>query len=145
GTDVAKFADFMTMLAPPSSPRVDILGAALFGAVGCAGCHTPLLRTGASDIAALDHVLFQPFSDFLLHDMGSLADGIVQGDATGREMRTSPLGGVRFMGTFLHDGRAHTIDEAIRGHDGQASRARDRFIALDSYSRQRLLAFVQAL
>ena len=53
--------------------------------------------------------------------MGSLGDGIEQGDATGREMRTAPLWGLRLLTTFLHDGRATTIEDAILAHDGQGA------------------------
>jgi len=67
-----------------------------------------VLVTGASPIAALSNKVFQPFFDFLLHDMGALGDGIVQGTATGRQMRTAPLGGLRTRSLLLHDGRATT-------------------------------------
>src|SRR2546426_4963945 len=46
------------------------------------------LRTGANAVAALNKVTYHPFSDFLLHDMGALGDGITQNQATGRLMRT---------------------------------------------------------
>lgn len=69
---------------------------------------------------------FHPYSDFLLHDMGALGDGISQGDANGREMRTAPLWGVSQRALLLHDGRATTLEDAIRAHDGQARGARDR-------------------
>jgi len=85
----------------------------LFAEIGCASCHVRSLTTGASPVAALQFQTFQPYSDFLLHDMGSLGDGIEQGQATGREMRTAPLWGLRLFTTFLHDGRARTIEEAI--------------------------------
>jgi CxxC motif-containing protein (DUF1111 family) len=77
--------------------------------------------------------------------MGSLGDGIVQGDATGREIRTSPLWGLRLITTFLHDGRATTIDAAILAHDGQGRAARDRFAALNARDKARLLAFLKSL
>jgi len=93
-----------------------------------------ILRSGSSTVAALDNVPFHPYSDFLLHDMGSLGDGISQGDASGGEMRTAPLWGLRMITKFLHDGRASTISAAIAAHDGQARNARDRFNALDASS-----------
>jgi CxxC motif-containing protein (DUF1111 family) len=89
--------------------------------------------------------VFRPFSDFLLHDMGSLGDGIVQGSATGSQMRTAPLWGVRTRTALLHDGRAATIDAAIRAHDGQGRLARDRFLGLGSRARALLVAFVNSL
>src|SRR5262249_43235527 len=110
--DLEAFTDFMTFLAPP--PPVPLSnsarsGANTFTAIGCANCHRPALQTGPSTIAALNHVTFFPYSDFLLHDMGSLGDGIAQGSAGQREMRTAPLWGVRVMTRFLHDGSATTL------------------------------------
>jgi CxxC motif-containing protein (DUF1111 family) len=149
GSGVLAFTDFMTLLAPP--PRGPINGDVVAGELvalraGCFSCHTPILVTGnTSPVAALRNKLFEPFSDFLLHDMGSLGDGIVQGDATGREIRTSPLWGLRLITTFLHDGRATTIDAAILAHDGQGRAARDRFAALNARDKARLLAFLKSL
>jgi CxxC motif-containing protein (DUF1111 family) len=148
GEAMVAFADFMTFLAPPArtSATTDVLvGEAVFTQVGCASCHLPTLRTGRSPVVALDRVTFHPFSDFLLHDMGSLGDGIQQGDATGREMRTAPLWGLRAISTFLHDGRATTIEQAIAAHDGQGVKARDSFAALDSRRKQQLVAFLKSL
>jgi len=46
---------------------------------------------------------------------------------------------------FLHDGRAATIDEAIRLHAGEATAARDRFLALSDGERGVLLKFLGKL
>ena len=100
---------------------------------------------GPSPVEALRFRVFQPFSDFLLHDMGSLGDGIEQGLARGTEMRTAPLWGLRLLTTFLHDGRATTIADAILAHDGQGRTARNRFAALPADQRARLLKFLGAL
>jgi CxxC motif-containing protein (DUF1111 family) len=146
--DVEAFRDFMTFLAPPPRARSSlpaVQGAAVFAGLGCAGCHVPSLRTGRSEVAALRYKTLRPFSDFLLHDMGSLGDGIEQGRATGREMRTAPLWGLRILTTFLHDGRAHSIEEAILAHDGQGRRARDRFARLDARRKAKLIAFLRTL
>ena len=148
GHDVEAIADFMTMLAAPvRGPITDdvIAGEPIFHEIGCASCHRPTLRTGPSEIAAFNRTDFHPFSDFLLHDMGSLGDGIVQDDAGGREMRTAPLWGLRNTNRLLHDGRARTIEEAIRAHDGQGKAARDRFNELDADRSARLLAFLRSL
>ena len=83
--------------------------------------------------------------DFLLHDMGALGDGIEQGQVTGREMRTAPLWGLRLFTSFLHDGRAATIEAAILAHDGQGRRARDRFATLPAASRASLVTFLRTL
>ena len=88
---------------------------------------------------------FHPYSDFLLHDMGSLGDGIAQNQASGRQMRTQPLWGLRKQTTLLHDGRATTIEGAILAHDGQGKKARDRFAALPSGAKARVLAFLNSL
>jgi CxxC motif-containing protein (DUF1111 family) len=47
--------------------------------------------------------------------------------------------------TFLHDGRASTIEEAILAHDGQGRGARDRFAALPPDEQAKLVAFLRTL
>jgi CxxC motif-containing protein (DUF1111 family) len=145
---VQAFADFMTFLAPPPRGPIAvaaILGEFQFSKIGCANCHVSTLRTGASSVSALDRVTFHPYSDFLLHDMGSLGDGITQNRATGRLMRTAPLWGVRKLTTLLHDGRATSLDQAIQAHDGQGRKARDRFVNLSAWERAQLIAFLNSL
>ena len=148
GAGVVAFNDFMTLLAaPPRGPVTfqALLGRVVFSRIGCDNCHTPTLVTGPSPVAALSRKVFAPFSDFLLHDMGALGDGIVQGNATGRQMRTAPLWGVRTRTALLHDGRATTIRDAIAAHEGQGRLARDRFIRLSVGERAALLAFLKSL
>jgi CxxC motif-containing protein (DUF1111 family) len=142
--DVDLFHDFMRFLAAPPRPRTT-QGSRLFDRVGCSSCHVRSFTTGTGDVAALSVRKLQPYSDFLLHDMGDLGDGIEQGLATGREMRTAPLWGLRLMTTFLHDGRATSIEQAILAHDGQGRRARDRFVDLAPDSKAKLLAYVAGL
>jgi CxxC motif-containing protein (DUF1111 family) len=148
GEDVQKFTDFMTFMAPP--PRGPItrqvrLGQAVFLAAGCAGCHRTVMHTGPNPVAALNQVTFHPYSDFLLHDAGALGDGITQNNATGKLMRTAPLWGLRKVTSYLHDGRAATLDAAILAHDGQAKKARDRYAALGSAQKAWLAAFLNSL
>ena len=148
GDGVTEFTDFMTFLAPP--PRGPITGGAILGEsvfqnLGCASCHRATLRTGASSVAALNQVNFHPYSDFLLHDMGSLGDGITQNRATGRLMRTAPLWGVRNLTTYMHDGRATTLDQAILAHAGQAWKARSRYAGLSWFEKAQLIAFLNSL
>src|SRR5205085_6756534 len=148
GSGVQKFADYMTLLAPVARANTRDRagdGERAFAEIGCASCHTPALRSGSSPIAALSNKTFHPYSDFLLHDMGSLGDGVVQGAAGGREMRTAPLWGLRMVTKYLHDGRASTIEAAILGHDGQGRAARDRFARLDGRRKAGLLAFLNSL
>jgi len=146
--DIDLFADFMRFLAPPpplpftSAARA---GEALFGQLGCAACHQPSMTTASSTIAALDRKQVQLYSDLLLHDMGSLGDGIAQGPAGPREMRTAPLWGVRVRTRLLHDGRAHTIDRAIRFHDGEAAVARERYVRLGPTLQSQLIEFLKSI
>lgn len=148
GSGAAAFATFMRLLAP--SPRGEITpqvqaGEQMFTKIGCAGCHVPTLKTGASPIAALHQIKFHPYSDFLLHKMGAVSDRVQQGKAGGREMRTAPLWGLRVRKTFLHDGRAQTFNEAILAHDGQGEEARKEFQKLSPAEVQDLLAFLGSL
>jgi CxxC motif-containing protein (DUF1111 family) len=148
GTDVQEFADFMTYLAPPPRGPINaqvLLGQVVFAGLGCAGCHVSNLTTGPNPVGALNKVTFHPYSDFLLHDMGTLGDGITQNLATGKLMRTAPLWGLRRVTTYLHDGRASTLDAAILAHDGQAKKARNRYSALPNYEKTWLTAFLNSL
>jgi CxxC motif-containing protein (DUF1111 family) len=147
-SDIDGAADFMRLLAPParlpSSPSADA-GERLFGQIGCASCHLPTMRTGPNAVAALDRKTVALYSDLLLHDMGALGDGIAQGAAGQREMRTAPLWGLRARTPFLHDGRATTLDAAIRAHDGEAARVRDRYLRLAPAEQRQLSDFLGTL
>ena len=148
GEGVEKFNDFMTLLAPPRRGHRDFYteyGNFVAASIGCLDCHTQTLRTASNAVAALDQVAYHPFSDFLLHDMGSLGDGITQNRATGKLMRTQPLWGLRTQERLLHDGRASTIEEAILAHDGQGRAARREFESLNAFDRFTLLAFLNSL
>jgi len=148
GSGVEKFDDFMTFLAAPPRGARNFLteyGNVVAGAIGCLDCHVQTLRTGANAVAALNKVIYHPFSDFLLHDMGALGDGITQNQATGRLMRTQPLWGLRTQAMLLHDGRATTIIDAIRAHDGQAAASRREFESLGFFDRYALRAFLESL
>ncbi len=135
-----------------SAPDVTA-GDALFGAIGCANCHLPTLRTGVSDLAQLSNVAFHPYTDLLLHDMGpELDDGYTEGRALTAEWRTTPLWGVglsaEFQGGqafFMHDGRALTLTEAIGLHGGEGSASRAAFQALSAEDKDRVLAFLRSL
>ena len=140
--------NFMLMLAVPPRGTLTadaIQGSQVFDAAGCSACHVGTLTSGSSPIAALDHQTYHPYSDFLLHDMGALGDGLEMGSATGREVRTAPLWGLRFINRYLHDGRATTLDQAITAHDGQARASRDRYVALAADLKAKLIAFLQSL
>jgi CxxC motif-containing protein (DUF1111 family) len=87
---------------------------------GCALCHSPNLVSGLSQNSGLSNQTFHPYSDFAIHDMGpvtnGLADGINQGAATSEFFRTAPLWGLGQRVFFLHDGRAHDLATAITDH-----------------------------
>jgi CxxC motif-containing protein (DUF1111 family) len=141
-------ADFVKFLAPPPRPAVNasaLAGKTLFTSVGCADCHTPEMKTGANPIAALSEKSVALYSDLLVHDMGRLGDGIVQGPVGGSEFRTPPLWGLKASAPYLHDGRARTTDEAIRLHDGQGKSSRDKYVALNAVQRRQLNDFLASL
>jgi len=147
-------ADFQRFLAPPpQTPRAGMTGEALFDSVGCADCHVASFQSGGAPEAALSYQTLHPYSDFLLHDMGSLGDGIVQGMGTEREVRTAPLWGltVRAPIALLHDGRStgasaeNNIRNAIAFHDGEAAVSRNAFNALGSAQRDAVVAFLLSL
>jgi CxxC motif-containing protein (DUF1111 family) len=151
--DVAEFTEFMTFLSPPPTQNptgASIAGQIEFIAVGCNGCHTSQAFTTPSSPAngVPGNFQFHPFSDFLLHDMGSLGDQIGNaGDsqATTRLMRTAPLWGVRFRTKLLHDGRASDIPSAVKAHDGQAANSARLFNLLASVDQGNLVRYVQGL
>jgi CxxC motif-containing protein (DUF1111 family) len=150
GSGVERLTDFMRLLAPvpPLEPSAEArAGDAVFSRIGCDGCHVRRLSSGPSPVAALSERAYAPFSDFLLHDMGSLGDGIAEADARPREMRTAPLWGGRLSGSsrLLHDGRAHSFEDAIERHDGQAAASREAYRRLARGERERLSAFLSTL
>jgi CxxC motif-containing protein (DUF1111 family) len=147
-SDIDSAADFMRLLAPVAALRQSASAAAgerLFSQIGCAACHLPTMQSGPSSIPALDRKSVALYSDLLLHDMGTLADGIAQAGAGTAEMRTAPLWGLRLRLPFLHDGRAATVDAAIRAHDGEAAVVRNRYARLAPAAQQQLLDFLRTL
>jgi CxxC motif-containing protein (DUF1111 family) len=147
GTDAESITTFMRLLAAPRPAAMrDRKGIGVFHTIKCNACHVPTLRTGTSPIAALSEQNVSLYSDLLLHRMGpELADGIRQGTAQGDQWRTAPLWGLSTRPFLLHDGRATTVDEAIRMHGGEGSASRDRYIGLSEADRTRLLNFLRSL
>jgi CxxC motif-containing protein (DUF1111 family) len=146
--DIDRFADFMRFIAPllPQAPTASSReGKAIFQTLRCTACHTPSMTTGPSPTAALNFKDVPLYSDLLLHDMGPLGDGIAQGAAGPTEMRTAPLWGLRVRNPYLHDGRAATVDAAIRLHEGEGRSVRDRYTQLSPAKRQALLDFLNSL
>jgi CxxC motif-containing protein (DUF1111 family) len=135
-----------------SDPEV-VSGKQLFTATGCGKCHMPQLTTGSSPIAPLSNKTFFPFTDLLLHDMGpQLDDGYTEGLASTGEWRTPALWGLglskRSQGGqyfLLHDGRAHTIEEAILLHGGEAAKSKSNFEQLNGEQKKQLIKFLESL
>jgi CxxC motif-containing protein (DUF1111 family) len=143
-----------TLGVPAAAPREGVAtrGRAVFDELGCASCHVATLVTGVSEVRTLARQQIHPYTDLLLHDMGDgLADQRADFLADGREWRTPPLWGLGLAqlvapeATFLHDGRARSITEAILWHGGEAASARDGFRTADRGDRDALLAFLATL
>ena len=148
-------------------------GETIFEDIGCAGCHRPSMVTSNSHpLAELRGQTIYPYTDLLLHDMGEgLADNLAEGDASGAEWRTAPLWGLGLTENvmlgdakgndlvsqardypadlnrigYLHDGRARTIDEAIRWHGGEAQASKVAYEGLSDTQRNAVLDFLESL
>lgn len=128
-------------------------GEKLFHEAGCASCHTPQYTTKSNTkIPALANQTIYPYTDLLLHDMGpGLADHRPDGKANGREWRTPPLWGIGLSKvvnghvSYLHDGRAQSILEAILWHGGEAAQSRAFVKQLPKKDRRALIKFVKSL
>jgi CxxC motif-containing protein (DUF1111 family) len=160
--DLDAFARFMRSTKVP--PRDLVLamtpaaqaGANVFDAIGCGLCHVSTIVTapvgtmingGTLSVAdALANKIIHPFSDFLLHNVGT-GDGIVQngGPETANELRTPPLWGLRTRNRLMHDGDTLTFEDAIGRHKNEAQVAADNFRLLSPQQRQALMAFLHSL
>jgi CxxC motif-containing protein (DUF1111 family) len=160
--DIDHFARFMRATqAPPVDATLAatsdaIAGSNLFNSIGCAICHTASITTspagtvingGAFTVpAALGSKIIHPFSDFLLHNVGT-GDGIVQngGQATANKMRTMPLWGGRTRVRLMHDLQTFTRNEAILRHAGEATGVINNYRALSTTQKNQLITFLQSL
>jgi CxxC motif-containing protein (DUF1111 family) len=154
---VGNVAFYSQTLGVPARRNLDdpnaSAGERLFYAAGCAGCHTPTLRTGVlRGIPEVSNQVIHPYTDLLVHDMGDgLADDRPDFQASGREWRTPPLWGIGLVQTvndhtdFLHDGRARSLLEAVLWHGGEAAGARERVRRFSVRERAALIAFLQSL
>jgi CxxC motif-containing protein (DUF1111 family) len=149
-------AFYAQSLAVPARTSLDDAevhhGEELFRSLGCEHCHRATLETGQHPVPELSHQRIHPYTDLLLHDLGpGLADGRPDGAASGDEWRTTPLWGLGLTQTvlpyasYLHDGRARTLEEAILWHGGEAQRSRDGFHALSATERTALIKFLGSL
>ncbi len=152
---IDRVTDFQRFLAPPpQTPRGGMTGEAIFVNIGCSDCHAPTFITGTAAEAALTNQVIKPYSDFLVHGMGTLGDGIEQGGAGVTEMRTVPLWGLRVRDAMLHDGRvlgglfADRIDSVINWHNApgsEAATAASAYAALLQTEKDALVAFLDSL
>lgn len=144
-----------TIAVPAAGPRdADAWrGSELFDDFGCAQCHRTTFTTGDyPTIPELAHQTIHPYTDLLLHDLGDgLADHRPDFAASGSEWRTPPLWGLGLAktvnpdATYLHDGRARNLAEAILWHEGQAMDAREAFRTASVADRVALVAFLSSL
>ena len=180
--DVGRFARFMRATKAPArdaalaaTPRAK-RGGELFESIGCAICHVPTLTTapagakinaGTFEVPrALGDKTFHPFSDFLLHDVGT-GDGIVmiveehhgkrvrqrglrnfsdrEVDSTQNKMRTAPLWGLRLRTRLMHDGASLTVNDAVLRHRGEAAEVTQRYQGLSAADRGMLLDYLRSL
>jgi CxxC motif-containing protein (DUF1111 family) len=160
GDDVEAFAQFMRQTRAPGRGTITTAvtnGNTLFTQIGCAICHTASINTappgtvingGAFTVpAALGNKNIRPFSDFLLHDVGT-GDGIVQngGAGTRNMLRTPPLWGVRARPELMHDGLSLSFNNAIQRHAGVGgTTARNNFNNLTAAQRADVITFLRSL
>ncbi|HKB14098.1 MAG TPA: di-heme oxidoredictase family protein [Vicinamibacterales bacterium] len=160
--DIAIFATFMRATkAPPRDSALAatadaIAGANLFNAIGCNICHTPAITTAAVGTVinggaftvppALGNKIIHPYSDFLLHNVGT-GDGIVQngGQSTANKIRTVPLWGARTRDRHMHDGESLTFNESILRHAGEATFVTNNYRSLTNAQQNQLITFLKSL
>ena len=165
-----KMTQFESLLAPiPQQPPTSqtSAGETVFNSTGCNVCHIQSYTTKqnvtlkttnggqTAVIPSLSNVTFSPYSDFLLHDMGSSDSGGIPflphgtGQATLTMWRTAPLWGLSNTlsksGGLMHDNGSTAIDKAIRRHGGEATTVISNYKALDSKDSSNLLAFLGSL
>ncbi|HLY92667.1 MAG TPA: di-heme oxidoredictase family protein [Candidatus Angelobacter sp.] len=160
--DIDHFARFMraTQVPPRDTALANtsdaVTGANLFNAIGCNICHVTSITTapagtvingGAFTVpAALGSKIIHPYSDFLLHDVGT-GDGIVQngGQATANKLRTSPLWGIRTKSRLMHDLLSFTRNDSILRHGGEATFVINNYRSLSTTQKNQLITFLQSL
>lgn len=160
---------YMQSLGVPARRNVNDpevkMGERMFYEAKCHLCHVTTLHTrprgsvllNGTQLPWLGNQTIHPYSDFLLHDMGSeimgvgLNDNYVSGLARGNEWRTTPLWGIGLQEKvnghtcFLHDGRARNFVEAIMWHGGEGETSRNLFKAMTKERRDALVKFLESL
>jgi CxxC motif-containing protein (DUF1111 family) len=162
GTDVEAFVRFMRSTKAPgpdlavvNTPDV-LAGKSLFTSIGCANCHIASITTAPAGTsfnggkfivpAALGDKIIHPYSDFMLHDVGT-GDGIIQngGTISRTKMRTEPLWGLRTRTRLIHDGEDITRNNAILFHTNEAEPVIQNYINLSLTQQNQLIAFLNSL
>lgn len=156
------FAQFIrATLVPPRDARLVRTpavkaGEAVFAKIQCGICHVDRMKTvpagtvinGGTFVVpeALGNKVIHPYSDFLLHDVGT-GDGIVQGGPqdTQQKLRTVPLWGLRTKTRLMHDLKSQTVEQAILRHAGEAAGSSAQFRSLTPQERSELLTFLNSL
>ena len=160
------------LAATPEATR----GSQMFDKIGCSTCHVRALTTAPAGTTinggkftipeALGGKTFHPYSDFLLHNVGT-GDGIVvpMVEHYGRKMydikwknfstddfhnarfkvRTAPLWGVRMRTRLMHDGASVTLRDAVMRHGGEAHEVRHHFQKLSHADQEAILQFLSSL
>ena len=162
GDDVVAFADFMRATKAPARGAItaDVqAGEQVFAQIGCTVCHTPSITTVAPGTQinggtltvsdALGNKTIHPYSDFLLHDVGS-GDGIpvlptADFASTASQIRTAPLWGLRTRNRLMHDGLSSTLEDAITRHAGQAKGVVQQYRQLSPDQKRTLNSFLNSL
>jgi CxxC motif-containing protein (DUF1111 family) len=167
--DIENFARFMRASRVPSrdtalAATADAqTGASLFHSIGCDICHIAtfttapagtLINGGAFTVpAALGNKIIHPYSDFLVHDVGT-GDGIAQVNVAGsnsldqsmkNKVRTAPLWGVRTRNELMHDGENYTRNESILRHANEANGVINNYRNLSTTQKNQLIQFINSL
>ena len=181
-SDIDHFARFIRATEAPArdsqlaSTAAAKKGNSLFDEIGCATCHVETLTTAPAGTkidggtltipTALGSVAFHPYSDFLMHDIGT-GDGILQAtqehygkkvfqmmssylakqdfEASRNKIRTAPLWGVRLRPRLMHDGESATFREAILRHAGEARHVTQQFEKLNKEDQEAVIEFLKSL
>jgi len=151
-SDIVNFAGFMRLLNQPTPAPGNAstnAGQTAFNNIGCGVCHTPTLTTDASIFTNQTHIAANAFSDFAIHEMGTvLQDQISQGGADGDDFRPAPLWGVGQRVFFLHDGRTMNLVTVIEDHASFGSEANEvveNFNNLPGFQQQNIINFLRSL
>jgi CxxC motif-containing protein (DUF1111 family) len=181
-SDIDHFARFVRATKAPgrdsklASSALAIKGNRLFDKIGCVTCHVESLTTAPAGTqinggtyavpAALGSATFHPYSDFLMHDVGT-GDGILQAtpehyghkvfqvmseylskqdfESSRNKIRTAPLWGVRLRPRLMHDGASLTFRDAILRHEGEATHVHQQFEKLKVEDQEAILEFLKSL